>query len=401
MADGPYLALEVRARNWETNRLVGRISRDFQISRNRVSFAGTKDKRAVTTQAMTVKIDKDQERAVRLPEVEILRSYRTTRSLGLGDLEGNAFDIAVTELQGTGAEAAALARETLAQAARPGGLANYYGTQRFGSLRPVTHAVGAAIVSGDFAGAAAAYVGTPSAYESAEQAAFRAEFRAGGDPGELLRRMPDTLSFERQILEGLARAPDKPLHALLALPRNLFLMFIHAHQSQLFNRILSERLARGLPIAVPIVGDLVVPLEDRGGADESHSIEVTPANLDKVSSQVAKGRAAVTGLVPGAECPFAGGAMGEIERAVLQEAGRKAADFVLPAAPRFTTAGVRRALTMHAAGASAEAAEVRGAPAVRLRFELPRGSYATVVLREVLKRPESSWARATPDETVG
>jgi tRNA pseudouridine13 synthase len=398
VAGGPYLTLQVRARNWETNRLVGRIARDYHVSRNRVSFAGTKDKRAVTTQGLSVKLYSGEERPLRLPDVEVLREYRAARSLSLGDLACNAFDIAVTEIVGSAEEAAARASETLAQVRSAGGFANYYGTQRFGSLRPVTHRVGAALVSGDFEGAARAYVGTPSAFESPEAADFRRRFRGGEAPSDLLADMPAPLSFERQILEGLARAPDKPLEAVLSLPRNLVLMFVHAHQSEIFNQILSQRLAEGLPLGEPMAGDLVVPLFEHGAADEDHPVEVTDANLPKVTRQVALGRAAVTGLVPGATVKVAGGQMGEIERRVLEAAGRKPGDFVLPAMPRFTTEGVRRPLTMTAGAAKAEAAEVRGAAAVRLSFELPRGSYATVVLREVIKRPESAWARGAPSD---
>ena len=390
----------MRARNWETNRLVGRIAREYHVSRNRVSFAGTKDKRAVTTQGLSAKLYSGEERPLRLPDIEVLRSYRSARPLTLGDLSCNRFEIAVTQIEGSAEEGAALAAEALGQAAAAGGFANYYGTQRFGSLRPVTHRVGAALVSGDFEGAARAYVGTPSSFESEEAQSFRRRFREGEAPDALLREMPAPLSFERQILEGLARAPDKPLDAVLALPRNLVLMFVHAHQSDLFNRILSQRLERGLPIGEPQLGDLVVPLFEHGAADEQHPIAVTDANLPKVTRQVALGRAAVTGLVPGATVTTAGGEMGEIEARVLEEAGRKPSDFILPAMPRFTTEGVRRPLTMKAGGASAAAAEVRGGPAVWLRFELPRGSYATVVLREVIKRPESAWAREPATETL-
>lgn len=392
---GPYLALEVRARNWETNRLAARLGRSLFLSRTRVTFAGTKDKRAVTTQGFTVRLDGEPTRDIRLPEVEVFRSFRATRALGLGDLENNAFEIAITGVDGTAETAAALAGDALKQAAAQGGFPNYFGTQRFGSLRPVTHRVGAALIAGDYAGAVREYVGTPSPFESADARAFRRAFLEGADdPKALLPRVPPRLSFERQMLEALVGAPDDPMAAVLRLPRNLVLMFIHAHQSELFNRMLSERLRRGLPLARPLIGDLVVPLEARGSAIEDQPAAVTEANLAKVTRQIAQGRAAVTGLVPGAEAAFAGGEMGEVERHVLDQAGRRANDFVLPDMPRFTTKGVRRPIHMTAAGARVEPASLRGRPAVRLAFDLPRGCYATVVLREVIKRPESAWASA-------
>jgi tRNA pseudouridine13 synthase len=392
-ADGNYLALEVRARNWEANRLAGRIARELQVSRTRIGFAGTKDKRAVTTRGFTVRLDQPTARVVRLPDVEVLRSFRTARPLGLGDLTGNSFDIHVTGFPGAAEEGAAKARATFAAAAAQGGFANFFGTQRFGSLRPVTHTVGAALVEGDFAGAVRVYLGSPSAYETEDVRAFRTAFRNGTPPIELLRAMPHHLSFERQLLEALAAEPDKPLAAIERLPRNLALMFVHAHQSELFNRVLSQRLVRGLPLAAPVVGDLVVVLEEGGSALEDSPVAVTEANQTKVARQVELGRAAVTGLVPGAEVAFASGEAGEIERKVLEDAGRTAAQFVIPDLPRLTTRGVRRPLALRPTQVQIDAGQARSAPAVRLRFELPRGCYATVVLREVIKRPESAWAR--------
>jgi tRNA pseudouridine13 synthase len=392
-ADGGYLALEVRARNWEANRLAGRIARELHVSRTRIGFAGTKDKRAVTTRGFTVRLDQPTARAVRLPDVEVLRSFRTGRPLTLGDLTGNAFDILVTGFAGPAEEGAAKARATFAAAAAQGGFANFFGTQRFGSLRPVTHTVGAALVDGDFARAVREYVGAPSVYETEDVRAFRAAFREGVPPAELLRNIPHYLSFEQQLLEALAAKPDDPLAAIERLPRNLALMFVHAHQSELFNRVLSGRLARGLPLAAPVVGDLVVPLEEGGSAQEDSPVAVTEANQSKVARQVELGRAAVTGLVPGAKVALASGQAGEIEREVLEQAGRSAGQFVIPDLPRLTTRGVRRPLALRPAQIHIEGAEARGAPAVRLRFELPRGCYATVVLREVIKRPESAWAR--------
>ena len=389
---GPYLALEVRARNWETNRLASRLARAAHLSRTRVGFAGTKDKRAVTTQGVTLRLHGEPPPALHLPDVEILRAFRAVRALTLGDLESNAFDIAVTQLEGDAAAAAEAAHAVLEEAKAAGGFPNFFGTQRFGSLRPVTHRVGSAIVDGDFGRAVAEYLGTPSPFESQEAQEFRRAFREGEPPAALVRRVPEMLSFERQILEALVQAPDRPLDAILALPRNLVLMFIHAHQSQLFNRVLSERIRRGLPLDRPLAGDLAVPLEEHGSALEDGPVPVTPANLAKVERQVKAGRAAITGLVPGVEAPFAGGEMGEVERAVLEAAGRRRESFVVPDAGRLTTKGVRRPLVMRPANPSVSAVELRGSPAIRLAFELPRGCYATVVLREVLKRPESAWA---------
>lgn len=406
-AKGPVAVLQVRARNWETNRLVGKVARCVHLSRSQVGFAGTKDKRAVTTQALTVRTratPEDVARAVRLPDLEVLRAYRGARALGLGDLEGNTFEIVVTHLDSSdGADTRVLAILEEAVRAR-GGVPNYFGPQRFGSLRPVTHVVGAAIIERDYRRAVESYIGTPSAFESKESADVRRGFREGADPRELLRVFGERLSFERTMLEHLAKDPDDYLGALLSLPRNLVLMFVHAYQSGIFNRVLSERMKRGLRLDRPEVGDLVVPLAQGQSALEDQPAEVTVENLPKVTRQVELRRAAVTAVVPGADVALAKGEIGEIERAVLERARRKSSDFVLEDMPRYTTTGVRRPIALLYDPLHAVGAEVRGERALRLSFDLPRGTYATVLLREVTKRPESAFvARATlpaPDEEL-
>lgn len=52
-ANGKFTIATVTAKNWETNRMVRLMSRQMGISRDRIGFAGTKDKRAVTTQLMS------------------------------------------------------------------------------------------------------------------------------------------------------------------------------------------------------------------------------------------------------------------------------------------------------------------------------------------------------------
>ncbi|OTF11534.1 tRNA pseudouridine(13) synthase TruD, partial [Halorubrum sp. SD612] len=84
---GSYPELVVRAtlRDWDTNDFARRLSDALGVSRERVSWAGTKDKRAVTTQLFTVRgVDGDELPEVRGAEVEALG--RAGRSLSFGDL---------------------------------------------------------------------------------------------------------------------------------------------------------------------------------------------------------------------------------------------------------------------------------------------------------------------------
>ena len=85
-ADGKFSIATVRARNWETNRMVRILARQLGISRDRIGFAGTKDKRAVTTQLMSFMCPPDRLTQVNLQDLEISDVYTARRGMTIGDL---------------------------------------------------------------------------------------------------------------------------------------------------------------------------------------------------------------------------------------------------------------------------------------------------------------------------
>ena len=74
--NGEFSIATVRTRNWETNRLVRIMSRSLGMSRTRIGFAGTKDKRAVTTQLMSFRCTPEELAKLSLRDVEISGVYR-------------------------------------------------------------------------------------------------------------------------------------------------------------------------------------------------------------------------------------------------------------------------------------------------------------------------------------
>ena len=53
---GRFTAAMISLTNWETNRFVNKLARILGISRNRIFFAGTKDKKAITKQPSFCKL---------------------------------------------------------------------------------------------------------------------------------------------------------------------------------------------------------------------------------------------------------------------------------------------------------------------------------------------------------
>ena len=378
---GRYTVAVVRTRNWETNRLVREMSRRLGVSRKRIRFAGTKDKRAVTTQLFQFDVAAERVASLRLSDVEIRDTWTTDRRLEIGDLMGNRFRIVVRDLAVSPSDAESILAAASAELEVLGGFPNFFGLQRFGSIRPITHVVGRHIVRGEFKEAVDAYVANPIAGEDEEAFEARTQLATSGDYAEALKEYPDVMSFEKALLNYLVRRPGDHVGALHELPFNLLMMFVHGYQSYLFNRILSERMRRGLLIHEPLEGDLVLPLDRRGLPDAERPLAVEASNVAKMRRQVREGKAFVSGLLFGSEVALASGAEGEIEHEVIAAEGLKPEDFVIPSIPRLSSRGTRRALVASVRGLHWSVTE----GTATLEFELPRGAYATSLLREFMK----------------
>lgn len=384
---GTLVAALVRTRNWETNRLVRSLARSLRISRRRISFAGTKDKRAVTTQLMEFEAPLEKVKNLRLKDVEVLRAYSTDHRIDLGDLVGNHFRVVIRNIPLGPGEIQGRLQAVLAELKALGGFPNYFGVQRFGVVRPITHLVGHSMVKGDFAAAVRIYVAHPLPGEGEEAVAARTHMEESWDSAWGLRHYPPELTFEKAMLNHLVNRPEDYIGAFKVLPQNLQLMFIHAYQSYLFNRILSRRIAKGLPLAEPVEGDIVLPLEKHRVPDRDRPIPVDSSNREHLASLSRQGKAFVTGLVVGADPRFALGPMGEIERAILAAEAIEPREFIIPRMPNLSTKGTRREVLLQVPDLRYELGE----GTATLDFSLPRGAYATSLLREIMKAGPMSY----------
>jgi tRNA pseudouridine13 synthase len=110
---------------------------------------------------------------------------------------------------------------------------------------------------------------------------------------------------------------------------------------------------------------------------------VTDERLRTVRRHCERGRAFVTAPLVGTETELGDGEPGEIEREVLDDLDLAPGDFDLPG--EFESMGTRRAVLLRT-----DLSVAREDDALSFAFTLPKGSYATVVLREYLKGdPES------------
>jgi len=381
---GPITIAKVTAQNWEMNRLVRQLSKALGIARERIGFAGTKDKRAITSQLMSFPVPAERLMALRLHQITISDPYPAKKGITIGDLIGNAFTVKVTETALRGAELEDAIARTTEELGTIGGFPNFFGVQRFGAVRPITHEVGKWIVRGDLERAVMTYVANPLPQEGEESRAARQRLEEERDFEAALTYFPKLLTFERTVIGHLSRQPGDYAGAIASLPSNLQMMFVHAYQSFLFNRMLSERIRRGLPIHLPLVGDVVLPADRLGLPDHDRGVPVTADNLDLVERQVRSGRAFVSGVLFGTDSVLAEGVMGEIERAVIEQEGLRREDFMVPQLHQCCSKGTRRELL----GVVKDLKVSTEEDSATFSFALNKGCYATSFLREYLKRSE-------------
>jgi len=377
---GRYQLVKVTKTDVETHHAVRELSRRLRISQKRISWAGTKDKRAVTTQRMSID-SVHLEAPLTIRKVVVEPIGRADKPISLGDLQGNSFCITIRAVEGPYERIVQAVRSVVDEMQNAGGVPNFFGIQRFGSIRPVNHLVGRALVEGNIERAVMTYIGKafPDEPEDAKEArqsvANTYDFKAG------LRHMPTRLRYERAMMNHLAKYPNDFDGALGCLSMNLQRLFVHSFQSYLFNRMLGSRVERGLPLNAGVDGDRVSIAEQR------RVRTVVPKNIEEMNKSLAARAASVQMPVPGYDTQLSDGVIGQIEREVLAREDVDLDAFRVESCPRLASKGVMRNILLQTDIQFSVAPDECNAERVEVElvFSLAKGGYATTVLREVMK----------------
>lgn len=236
--EGDHLVVKLRKQNMTTLDAIGKLSNMLHISRDRIGYAGNKDKRAITEQYLSIQgVDEEDIRQVFTDEFD-LEVVGYNGHIGLGNLSANRFEIVVRDLQ--------LPIETIRNRSLKiideldGKFPNYFGEQRFGSARPITHQVGRHILRGEFEEAVWTYIAKPydSEYKSIRKT--REELWETREVEEAAEQFPEKYRYEKTLLYHLTKNPEDYKGAIKRLPEGLQTLFIHAYQAWIFNRVLSQ-----------------------------------------------------------------------------------------------------------------------------------------------------------------
>ena len=371
---GKHWIVRITAKNWDTHVLVKELSKRLDIGQRAIGFAGTKDKRAVSKQYFSLMVPVEKINKLEINNVEIELMHRAVKPIRMGNLIGNKFKTKIMETNGNERKIKGIIEQL------DGIFPNYFGIQRFGAARPITHLVGEKIVSGDYQGAVWDYLTKGGSEATGGEA--RESLRNNKDWKDALEKFPYNLLFERQIIGHLSRNRDDYIGALKQLPESLSKMLVHGYQSLIFNRVLDQRIREGIDIQRPQIGDNVIPADNYGGPDQRKIIQVTERNQAKLEKRCNEGKAWIAGLLPGVKSEHTNGVQGSIERTVMKEENVGFKDFIIEDMPELSSLGTYRPLHQNVNELKWELDENENPI---FNFWLYKGTYATSFLREIMK----------------
>ena len=373
--EGEHLYLGVEKTNVAHGELLSCLRRHFNVPERSIGFAGMKDKVGVTRQTVSIHLPQDPPNVeVQHQRIKVMWATRHRNKLRLGHLAGNRFSIRIRNVNPLKAPMAMRTLRRLEQC----GVPNYFGTQRFGYRRN-NHLVGAALLRSDWSTMANLLLGTIGE-NFPEYQRHRRELFDTGRHQEAAELWTAADRSERIAATRLAQGKSFK-DACLAIGPTALSFWHSALQSAIFNRVLDHRI-EDQSLDQLIEGDLAWKHATRGifrVTDQELASGELPARLEAMEISP-------SGPLWGRGMMQAAGRTSEIEREALDASGL---DFNMVTANPRSPEGARRPLRVPLRDPMIESGIDEHGEYVRVAFDLPRGAYATIVLRELMKNDQS------------
>jgi len=376
---GEYTWVVLEKRGVDSITALNKVRKYFGVKKSDVGIAGLKDTNAVTFQFVSIKGDIPLDAITAFNgssrRVKIHCPVKRPFHLRPGLLFGNHFIVRVKGCKTDSLEA------MVNKLAEVGGVPNYFGYQRFGSIRPITHIVGRYIIQGRFKEAVEELLLRIFPYESPKAKAAREYLASTGDYKGTLEIFPKSMRSERAVIAHLARRPGDYVGAIRKISGYVRKLFVGAYQAYLFNKVLSRRIERGLSWVYASPGDYVGITLGSPGSGHTPVLVANDANIDKVNKLILEGKASLLLPVFGYNTHLSQGVQGEVEREVLKEEGLDISSFYVKSIPEASSAGTYRPASLSPLNLHVEV----GQDYATFSFTLKKGMYATTLLREFIK----------------
>jgi tRNA pseudouridine13 synthase len=362
--EGPFAFYRLEKRGWSTPDALAAVRRRWGVEPRRLSYGGLKDRHAQTVQYLS--IFRGPRRGLRQQGIAVEYLGQLPHPYSSRDIRCNRFRLVLRDLDDDARRRAEVRLGPLAAE----GVPNYFDDQRFGSVAgPEGDFIGRLLVRGRFEDALRLALTGPYEYDRAAQKEEKRLLTAHwGDWGKAKEVLPR--GHARSLADYLRVHPGDYRGAVARLRPELRGLYLSAYQSHLWNRLLARWLRthcrpqqlRDMPLRLG-------PVPFHAGLDPAQLQELTALRLPLPSARLK--------LDPAD--PNAG-----LVNSVLAEEGLGLRDLqVRGIRELFFSRGERAGLCVPAGLSGEFAADDRhpGRHRLTLAFELPRGSYATLVVK--------------------
>ena len=338
-----YAVYKLKKKKIDTNHALSGIFRQKGI---RLKSLGLKDASAVTEQFVCSGNKGNAIENFSTDKYSLEHLGFVKKPLSKKDMIGNHFKLKISDCQ-----------NKLESFTEHDKILNFYGYQRFGSKRPVTHLIGKSILQQDFEKTVDLILSFTSSYDSKENTEIRQKLSDKANYRQYFDQVPIQMDIERIVLKEMIEHGE-PIRAIRAIPVSLRRFYIQAYQSFIFNQSLSAAFLDGEDLFEAQTGDVCF---------DHNSI------IGKY----------VKGMDQNLALPFVGYSYYKKTRfdfqisKILQQEEISPKDFFIKEMQEASSEGGFRQAAIHCSDYSAHDDVVE--------FSLSRGSFATILLREIMK----------------
>jgi len=338
-----YAVYKLKKKKIDTNHALSGIFRQKGI---RLKSLGLKDASAVTEQFVCSGNKGKPIENFSSDKYSLEHLGFVKKPLSKKDMIGNHFKLKISDCQ-----------NKLESFTEHDKILNFYGYQRFGSKRPVTHLIGKSILQQDFEKTVDLILSFTSSYDSKENTEIRQKLSDKANYQQYFDQVPVQMDIERIVLKEMIEHGE-PIRAIRAIPVSLRRFYIQAYQSFIFNQSLSAAFLDGEDLFEAQTGDVCF---------DHNSI------IGKY----------VKGMDQNLALPFVGYSYYKKTRfdfqisKILQQEEISPKDFFIKEMQEASSEGGFRQAAIHCSDYSAHDNVVE--------FSLSRGSFATILLREIMK----------------
>ena len=365
------------------------IASALNVPVSHVTYSGLKDRCSISVQKVTVKGNQvDKLNNLKLKDIFIKNVSPSRKYIKLGSNKGNQFTVIIRNID----KDIDVKKQVLKifEILSNDGFLNYYGLQRFGTFRPNSHIIAQHILLNEYEKVFNELVLNTYSSESIKSQFLRNKLKHDGDMDWAYDNFPTGLNYERMMIHHLIDHENDFKGSVQKIPGYLVKLLFSSFQSYFFNKMLTLRIKNGISPFEPVDGDVIVILDDDKGNLTSIKY-IFGGKYDKfLKEAIQLNRAYIVIPLVGYntrmdEYPL----MNRFFEEILIKEKIEYPIFQSELFRQYEFKGAHRAITIKLSDATI--LEVRNddifqdKQQVKIEFSLPRGSYATMVLRELMK----------------